>query len=238
MGVDADSDTETFTMINDIYNYDLPPKSRRMVIPHQRKFSPMAYEVVLNFHRPFPMELLHGEQVESIHVCSVTEGPSFYRNLLETYPDLDDLIRQFNLDVTRSVMYLNQHRVRRPIQAVHYLQHRYTHHAKLILALCTQAIYASPFEWLYFSLPTDYHLVERAGTGRDSLRKIKIMLDDNRLSVWKMLRIIRFVTDPRDGTQTSETYREVCLVVTIEDITSGTDDVGIDVWLGPVLTSD
>lgn len=230
----ADTTTESFTLIDEIYNYDQPSTSNTIIVPHQRLFNPLDYEVVLDFQVPFPPELLYGSHVESIHAYSVTKGTHFYHTLLATYYQPEELERQFKLDVSRSVMYLNQHRVTDPIQAVHYLQHKYQDKGNLILALCTQAVYATPFEWIYFSLPPDYHLVERDGTGNLN-RKIKIMLEDHQLSIWKILRIIRFTTDPVTGVQEAVTYREVGIVITVEDLTSGTDDVSIDVWLGPVL---
>lgn len=230
---------DSFVWVDEIQNYDILPQKSTTVIPYQRKFRSMEYEVVLDFHVPFPIKLLYGNEIESIHIYSITHGNTFYENLLKTYYHPSELERQFQLDVSRSTMYLNQHIVDNPLQAIHFLQHKYQDKADLILALCTQAVYASPFEWIYFSLPENYHLVERDATTDDD-RKIKIILDGNQLSVWKILRIIRFI-DPdllASSKEEVETYREVCLAITVEDLRSGTDDVIVDVWLSHPCNSD
>jgi hypothetical protein len=231
---------DSFVWVDDIQNYDIPPRKSKTVIPHQNKFKSMDYEVVLDYHVPFPTKLLYGDSVESIHIYSITPGYTFYENILKTYYHPSELERQFRLDVSRSTMYLNQHVVRQPLAAIHYLQHKYQEKADLILALCTQAVYASPFEWIYFSLPPNYHLVEGDATS-NSDRKIKIILEGHQLSVWKMLRIIRFKQIPDTDHSTIEeveTYRDLCLTITVEDLRSGSDDVVVDVWLSQPYPSN
>ncbi len=181
------------------------------------------YEVIVPFTNNIKKDLLLTD--DKLNINSIIKSKNFINDILNSYVGDEQLNQQFLLDVNRSKLIINNKLVKSSIAALNYL--RYTH-GKLssrIIACATQAICASAFEWIYLSLPNNYHLSElKYGEQRKSV----INILDHSISYTKYLRIFNLQKGCDD-----KTVKKVLLIINIDNAISDSGDVDIQFSIIP-----
>ena len=218
-----------FTLINDFCNYDNVEYekneniSNTIQIDDKKLTSNFNYQIIANFSDQIPQNILLSE--EHLKISTMIPSKQFVDDILKSYLCNRQIKHQFIMDIRRGKLLINGNKIKSPITALNYLKYTHRKQYPRLIVCATQATCASAFEWIYNSLPEDYHLSELKH-GRQ--KKSVISIQGNTVTYNKGLRIFKLV----DGDD--HTLYKVLLMITIDDAIYNKGDVTIEVDIIPI----
>lgn len=212
-----------FEIVNDFFNYDSRDRIKGYdynILSLHRNFhnSEIEYDIILNFSDDLTSDITLSNT--NTRIISFIQSKPFIHDIINSYRSQTELEEQFIRDVNRSKLYINNHLVVNSSNALDYILYTYHKKAKNLIALCTQAICASIFEWLLFSLKDNFHIAE-CKAKRD--KTAFLFIDNNKFIYRKKLRIFKLINGD------DITIKHVKIHISIDNILDYRDSVMLEI---------
>ena len=179
-----------FEIVKHYKNYDLPISCTSEI--GKGFLLIYDYVVIYQFLQKLDINLLLSEK--SFKIISYINIDDYVNELLISFKGVEDLEKQFIIDIPRCVMEINNHIVEDALAALNYIEYKYKiKHYNQIVSLCTQCIYAPIIEWIFFSLPNNYYVGEIAPSELTLKKKNHIVINNHKLVFRKNIRIFNIV---------------------------------------------
>lgn len=212
-----------FTLIDDFFNYDCSERIEVVDKPSDLSDNNFQYQIIVNFTNMIPESIILAD--EPMKISTMVPSKAFVNDILKSYLSTELLHQQFIIDIKRGKLVINGNKVKSPITALNYLNYTHNQRSSRIIACATQATCAAAFEWIYNSLPENFHLSEmKSGDQKKSV----IRITGNTLKYHKGLRIFKLENGD------DHTLYKVLMVITIDDAINNTGDVTIDFDIIPI----
>ena len=199
----------------------------------------MDFSVLLDIDKPFPIDEILSSH-HSKEFLAILPRKWFEHYILSSYSNLNDLEKQFLMDVRRSTVYLNDRKCPTN-QAFKYILSNFILPTP-IMGFFTQSIFAYIFEWISQSLPDNVYLGECSNTYKKdnnfiiktigSSKKIQFRLKEDMLIITKWLRIFTFKThNTETGSEVSNlSYVYFKFTIPLQEIE---DDIQLEIEFYP-----
>ena len=194
-------------------NYDIKKDNYLIsdIYSNNNKEFILYQNIMINKNYTIPIKDMSYENVITINLYDLI------KDIESTYLTIDEAQYQFKLDISRSHMTLNGHKVIDPESVIQYLECNYRQSnptlEKEILMLSTQAIFAIPFCFIQKSVQNKgLHLSEISSTDSECLqyaKKYKLDVIDGHISLEKYLRLFSL-------TETMDSITEYVVKMNIE----------------------
>lgn len=118
----------------------------------------------------------------------------FLKDIRDSFKNIDDIRKQFDLDISRCCVYINKHKIEDRGNFQQYLyKHFDSNLANNILMLTTQALMGLPFEAIYKNIPDGYCLCELDRSCEQKPYRISIIVEKKSIEfkAYKEFRIIK-----------------------------------------------
>lgn len=199
-----------YDFVDDFENYDLKtnlPLSDTQ-LNKSNKYEDTQFYIYIKEYDKFPYKFLLDKN--KFNILTFLEIKKIMVSLKSNYYNIKNIDHQFNLDISRSHLYINKNKIIYPEKALNYIKYTYPKNYQDILILCTQSIFVPILEWLYQTLPDNYIIGELDINKR---RKIILIINEKKLTIKKKLRIFTVYKG------TDITIREINIKVIISDFT-------------------
>lgn len=170
-----------YDFVDDFQNYDIKPK---ILTNHSLQINNKHFCIYIKENETFPNKLLLDRS--EFTILTLLNLKNIMKSLRKSYNTLKIIRDQFVLDISRSYLYINEHKINNLEKAMNYLEYTYPLTFSEILILCTQSIFVPVLEWLYQTLPGNYIIGELELNNR---KKIILTIDNHSLVIKKNLRI-------------------------------------------------
>ena len=212
-----------FDIIDDFCNYDKSTKIpdynyNTLTLHNEYDDSLIEYDILLNFSEDLKSNITLSKV--NTRILSFISSKQYIKNILDSYYSLRELEEQFIRDVNRSKLYINGILVKKAENALNYISYTYRKKSKNILGLCTQAICASIFEWLFFSLEEDYHIAE---CSKSQDKTAFLFLDYKTFVYKKQLRIFKLI----EGCDI--TIKKIKICITIDNVLDSNENIMLEI---------
>ena len=172
-----------YELIDDFENYSIIQKSDEN---KKRRKSKQMLNMYFSRDMIIPSSILFDEQaINIIYYCNYKDELKKLKKTLRSPKDIED---QFFLDITRSKLKINNHKVNVYEKIINYLTYQYPKKLHDLLILCTQGVFVNILEWIYQSLPYDFYIGELEIDSNIN-REMKISIDKNAVLIHKKLRL-------------------------------------------------
>lgn len=122
----------------------------------------------------------------------------FIKDIRGSFKDVDDICKQFDLDIGRCNVYINKHRIGKRMEFEEYLYKHFNNDlVNNIIMLTTQALMGLPFEAIHNNIPDGYNVCELGEYKEQRPYRISIIVENSNIEfkAYKEFRIIKVGED-------------------------------------------